>query len=79
MRPLCQTLREYRESKGITQTYIANKTGKSSQRISALESGGIKLTADEFVELCIKGYGINPAIFFNEYFSENEKRKRVLH
>ena len=38
MRPLCQTLREYRESKGITQTYIANKTGKSSQRISALES-----------------------------------------
>jgi len=79
MRPLCQKLREYRESKGITQTYIANKTGKSSQRISALESGGIKLTADEFAELCIKGYGINPAIFFKEEFLENEKRKRVLH
>jgi transcriptional regulator with XRE-family HTH domain len=83
MRPLCQKLREYRESKGITQTYIAKKTGKTPQRISALESGGIKLTADEFAELCIKGYGINPAIFFIGEFSKNENNKKyygnILH
>lgn len=78
MRPLCQELRKYRERKGITQTFVANKTGKSHQRISALESGRIKLTADEFVEICIKGYGINPAIFFKEGFSKNETKKRVL-
>jgi len=66
MAPLYQRLRQYRESKGITQTYIARKTGKTTQRISALESGGIRLSADEFVELCIKGYEINPAIFFSQ-------------
>lgn len=72
MKPMYQRLREYRESKGVTQTHIAKKTGKTVQRISALETGGIRLTVDEFEELCVKGYGVNPAIFFTEHFSENE-------
>ena len=69
MKPVYQRLREYRESKGITQTHIARKTGKSIQRISALETGGIRLTADEFVELCVVGYEVSPAIFFTNEFS----------
>lgn len=77
MRPLCQELREYRERKGITQTFIARKTGKTCQRISALESGKLRLTADEFVELCVKGYGVNPSIFFNNKFSKNENNRKL--
>lgn len=64
MIPVYQRLRIYRESKGITQTYIARKTGKTTQRISALETGGIRLTADELEEICIKGYEVNPSILF---------------
>jgi len=71
-KPVYQMMREYRESIGTTQTYIAKKTGKAAQRISALESGSIRLTADEFVEICLNGFGITPAIFFNNVFSENE-------
>ena len=74
MKPMYQRLREYRESKGITQTHIAKQTGKTTQRISALETGGIRLTVDEFEELCVKGYGVNPAIFFTEHFSKNENQ-----
>ncbi|MGI6498062.1 MAG: helix-turn-helix domain-containing protein [Oscillospiraceae bacterium] len=72
MKPMYQRLREYRESKGVTQTHIAKKTGKTFQRISALETGAIRLTVDEFEELCVKGYDVNPAIFFEEHFSKNE-------
>ena len=75
MKPVYQQLREYREEHGITQTHIAKKTGKTVQRISALETGGIRLTADEFVELCVIGYEISPAIFFTEVFSFNENKE----
>ena len=76
MIPVYQRLRQYRERKGITQTYIARKTGKTRQRISALESGGIRLSADELEELCIKGYGVNPSIFFpKKYKSTNGKKQ----
>lgn len=73
MKPVYQQLREYREARGITQTHIAKKTGKSVQRISALETGHIKLTADEFVEICTIGHEVSPAIFFTESFSISEK------
>lgn len=63
-----QKLRKYRESRGVTQTYIAKRTGKSNQRISALETGNIRLTVDEFEELCVTGYGVNPKIFFDDNF-----------
>jgi transcriptional regulator with XRE-family HTH domain len=72
MKPMHRRLREYRESKGVTITHIAKKSGKTTQRISALETGGIRLTVDEFEELCVKGYDVDPAIFFNDSFSEIE-------
>ncbi len=74
MKPMHQRLREYRESKGVTQTHIAKKTGKTVQRISALETGAIRLTVDEFEELCVNGYEVNPAIFFTDQFSNSESK-----
>jgi len=75
MKPVYQQLREYREARGITQTHIAKKTGKTVQRISAIETGGIRLTADELVELCLVGYEISPTIFFAESFSISENKE----
>lgn len=69
MKQVYQLLREYREARGITQTHIAKKTGKTIQRISALETGGIRLTADELVEIGTIGYEKNPIIFFTDLFS----------
>lgn len=75
MKPVYQQLREYREARGITQTHIAKKTGKTVQRISAIETGGIRLTADELVELCLTGYEISPAKFFAEDFLVSENKQ----
>ena len=75
-----QLLRDYRKSKGITQTFIAKKLGKPLSRISALETGTLRLMVDEFVEICINGYEVSPAIFFDDRFSinENDKQKKVV-
>lgn len=78
MKPMYQRLREYRESKGVTQTHIAKKTGKTIQRISALETGGIRLTVDEFEELCVNGYEVSPAIFFTDEFSKTESSRAEI-
>lgn len=75
MKHVYQMLREYRESKGVTQTHVAKKTGKSAQRISALENGDIRLTADELVEICMAGFDTTPANFFADAFSKNENSK----
>ena len=74
MKPMHQRLREYRESKGVTQTHIAKKTGKTVQRISALETGAIRLTVDEFEELCVNGYEVTPPIFCADQLSNNESK-----
>lgn len=74
MKPAYQMLREYREARGITQTHIAKKTGKTVQRISALETGGIRLTADELVELCLTGYEVSPANFCRELLDFREPK-----
>lgn len=72
-KPVYQMMREYRESTGMTQTHVAKKTGKAAQRISALENGSIRLTADELVDICVNGFGITPSNFFSIALSEIEK------
>jgi transcriptional regulator with XRE-family HTH domain len=71
-KPIHLRMREYRENRGMSETYVAQKTGKTIRRISALETGKIRLTADEFEEICKKGYQVSPAIFFTQEGSENE-------
>lgn len=71
-KPVYQMMREYRESTGVTQTHVAKKTGKTAQRISALENGTIRLTADELVDICMSGFSITPSKFFSIALSEIE-------
>lgn len=67
-----ERLRQYRIDKGITQVHIASKLKKPIQRFNAIELGRIKLTADEFEEICIKGYEVSPSIFFDHQFLETK-------
>lgn len=63
MKKVYQMMRDYREQRGITQTHVAKQAGINSKRISQLETGLIRLTADEFLQICIHGFGVTPQIF----------------
>lgn len=57
-------MRDYREKRGITQTHVAKQAGINPKRISQLETGLVRLTADEFLQ----SKGIDP---------EGERNKSV--
>jgi len=63
MKQLHEMLREYRKSKGISQIYISEVTGISNKRISNIETGRVKLEAEEFLLICKKGLNISPSFF----------------
>lgn len=58
-------LREVRLSKGITQTYVSEKTGISNNKLSRFEKGQQKLYYDEFLKVC-KVLEVNPNKFIKE-------------
>lgn len=72
MREIRVMLRDYREKRGVTQTFVAIKAGISAGRLSALETGNIRLSADEFLQICTQGLETTPQKFFDEEFHENE-------
>lgn len=67
---LYKKLRAYRQSKGVTQTFIANETGMSVKKLNAIEKGRTRLLADEFEVICRDGLKVNPQIFFADNFLE---------
>lgn len=73
MKKVHQMLRDFRESRGVTQIHVARQAGLTAQRISQLETGLVRLTADEFLKIIIDGFGTTPQIFFDEQLSEIEK------
>lgn len=46
MKKVYQMMRDYREKRGITQTHVAKQAGINPKRISQLETGLVRLTAD---------------------------------
>lgn len=72
MKKVCQMMRDYREQRGITQTHVARQAGINPKRISQLETGLVRLTADEFLHICLNGFGVSPQIFFDDQLSKNE-------
>lgn len=72
MKKVYQMMRDYREKRGITQTHVAKQAGINPKRISQLETGLVRLTADEFLHICLDGFGVTPQIFFDDQLSENE-------
>ena len=48
--------------RGIKQTYIAEKTGWSNDKVSKLLRGALKMTAEDFLTLC-SVLDLNPSDF----------------
>ena len=77
MKKVYQMMRDYREKRGITQTHVAKQAGINPKRISQLETGLVRLTADEFLHICLHGFGVTPQIFFDDQLSENENNTAI--
>ena len=77
MKKVYQMMRDYREKRGITQTHVAKQAGINPKRISQLETGLVRLTADEFLHICLDGFGVTPQIFFDGQLSENENNTAI--
>lgn len=77
MKKVYQMMRDYREKRGITQTHVAKQAGINPKRISQLETGLVRLTADEFLHICLDGFGVTPQIFFDDQLSENENNTTI--
>lgn len=65
MKPKCvnEQLKEIVEERGIRQTFLVNKTGMSSDAISRILNSNRKITAEEFLSLCI-ALDVDPRSFF---------------
>lgn len=48
--------------RGIKQTYIAEKTGWSNDKVSKMLRGALKMTAEDFLTLCAV-LDLNPSDF----------------
>lgn len=77
MKKVYQMMRDYREKRGITQTHVAKQAGINPKRISQLETGLVRLTADEFLHICLDGFGVTPQFFFDDQLSENENNTAI--
>lgn len=73
---MMKTYREQYAGVGMTQTMLAKRTGKTPARISALENGNIRLTADELLQIITDGFKTTPQIFFTTVLSENENNNK---
>lgn len=74
MKTAAQMVRDYREARGITQTHVGKRTGINHRRISQIETGLIRLTADELLKIIVDGFGTTPQNFFDDQLSENEHK-----
>lgn len=70
-----ERLKMYRKERGITQEYVARKTGISNKRLSFIENGHTKLTVDDFETICVKGYGVSPKYFFTNRFLDSKNKE----
>ncbi|MGB9813488.1 MAG: helix-turn-helix transcriptional regulator [Thermovenabulum sp.] len=73
-----ERLKKIRKSKGITQTYIARKMGKTCGWYSNIERGNRKLSAEDAKKIAdILGVDIKEIFFENELnatFNEPEQK-----
>jgi len=70
---LHELIGDYRKSKGISQTYISEKTGISNKQISFFETGVTRLRAEEFLKIC-QALEVKPN-FFMDKLLENDSLK----
>ncbi len=62
---IVEKLNEYVNQNGITQIYIAQKTGLDEDTVSDMLNGNRRMLADEFLLICV-ALNIDPNIFRNK-------------
>lgn len=72
MKTAAQMVRDYRKERGITQVHISKATRITASRISNIETGLSRMTADEFLNIIINGFNTTPQLFFDNQVSETE-------
>ena len=71
---VAQMLKQYIEENGLKKGYVAERSGMTMLKFSAILNNRHGLSADDFVLICEKGLGIKPSKFFTYKFSKNENR-----
>jgi transcriptional regulator with XRE-family HTH domain len=49
---LQKAINEYLQANGITQTFVSEKSGITTNALSLMLNGKRKLTADEYIKIC---------------------------
>lgn len=49
---IAKNIKDYIDSKGISQTYISNKTGIPLPKLNGKLNGKVRITAEEFFIIC---------------------------
>lgn len=70
MQQIHERLREQRQQNGVTQTHIAKTVGRTTQWVSAIEAGKIRIRADEIPMLC-RAYGLTLAELYGATPEDN--------
>lgn len=67
-----ERLKSYIDANGLKLNFVAAKADIPEKKFYRLLNGETKITADEFERICKNGLSVDPAIFFEQNFSEIE-------
>jgi transcriptional regulator with XRE-family HTH domain len=66
-------IRGYITDQGYVLKRVAEKSGIPSKKFYRLINGKTDMTLEEYESICKNGLGVDPAYFFKDRFSKNEK------
>lgn len=69
-----ERIRQYIKDNGMLLNFVADKSGIDKKKFYRLVNGKTEMNLDEYERIC-SGLGVDPAYFFKEKFSKNEKFK----
>lgn len=71
---LYERIRLYIKSNGLRFNHVADRAGIGRKRFYRLISGYSSMSVEDYEKICRLGLGVHPKIFFENNFSENEKK-----
>ena len=69
-----KNIKTIRQSKGLTQKFVAEQLGMSQMQYHRIENGRAKLDANIITELS-RILNVKPAIFFKDILTENVSKE----
>jgi transcriptional regulator with XRE-family HTH domain len=69
-----ERIRHYIKSKGMTFTFVADRSGINIKKFSRLITGRQPMTVDEYEKICKQGLSVEPSFFFTQKFLETKNK-----